>query len=141
MLKQSYTKDFFEQIRDGARQSAREIIPLILDLIKPTSVIDVGCGDGTWLSVFKEFGLKDFWGIDGDYVDKDTLQIPKEKLLVFDLTKPFHVAREFDLVVSLEVAEHLPLDSSESFVNTKGVFCSNAKCKRKPLSAFSCIMP
>src|SRR5206468_11403485 len=112
---QSYTKEFYKNQRAGSRQSAEAIVPLVLALIKPQSVIDVGCGLGTWLSVFEEFGVKDVLGIDGDYIDRNMLQIPNERFAAFDLKKPLHIDRRFDLVVSLEVAEHLPEECAKMF--------------------------
>jgi ribosomal protein L11 methylase PrmA len=67
-LVQLYTEQFYKDQRDSSRRSAREIVPLILTLIQPKSVIDVGCGVGTWLYVFKELGCKEIFGVDGDYV-------------------------------------------------------------------------
>ncbi|GAX42589.1 hypothetical protein NIES4075_35910 [Tolypothrix sp. NIES-4075] len=114
----TYTEDFFEFVRDGSIKSAKEIIPIIFDLIHPKSVIDVGCGTGTWLSVFQEHGVENIWGVDGDYVDKKNLEIPEDRFLSFDLKSPFSLDRQFDLVVSLEVAEHLPQDCAETFVDS-----------------------
>ena len=91
---------------------------MVLELIQPESVIDVGCGLGTWLRVFREFGVEDFLGIDGDHVDPKMLEIPKEQFLTFDLKRPFQIERQFDLVVSLEVAEHLPTDCAKIFVDS-----------------------
>ena len=34
--------------------SAHRIVPLIIGLVRPTSVIDVGCGTGTWLGAFTD---------------------------------------------------------------------------------------
>ncbi|MGB7441926.1 MAG: Wzt carbohydrate-binding domain-containing protein [Coleofasciculaceae cyanobacterium] len=113
-----YNQEFFEDLQTGSRQSAREIVPLILDLIKPQSVVDVGCGDGTWLSVFKEFGIQDCLGIDGEYVDQESLQIPQEEFLAHDLKLPWQIDKTFDLVISLEVAEHLPSECAESFIDS-----------------------
>ena len=89
-----------------------------MELVRPESVIDVGCGVGAWLSVFEECGLKDFYGIDGDYVDRNLLEIPEQWFFVSDLTKPIQLNRQFDLVVSLEVAEHLPDTCAEMFVDS-----------------------
>ncbi len=118
MHMQPYTGDFYKNIQEGSRQSAKETIPIIIELIQPKSVIDVGCGVGTWLSVFKEYGVEDILGVDGDYVDKKMLQIPENQFFSFDLKKSLEIGREFDLVVSLEVAEHLPNECAQTFVDS-----------------------
>jgi SAM-dependent methyltransferase len=116
MVSEHYTKSFYEEHREGAKRSAEAIAPLVLELLHSRSVVDVGCGDGNWLAVFHELGVKEILGIDGDYVDKDLLQIPQEYFRTFDLTKPFDLGRVFDLAVSLEVAEHLPADCAPALV-------------------------
>ena len=75
-----YNHDFFEALQEGSRQSAREIIPLIWELIQPQSVVDVGCGVENWLSVFKEFGIQNCLGIDGEYVDRAQLDRKSTRL-------------------------------------------------------------
>ncbi len=115
---QPYTQKFYKDQSVGSRRSAEAIVPLVLTLIKPQSVIDVGCGLGTWLSVFKEFGVQDVFGIDGDHVDRSMLQIPNERFTAFDLKKPIPINRQFDLVISLEVAEHLPEDCAKTFIHS-----------------------
>ncbi len=100
------------------KQSAREVVPLVLDLLQPASVIDVGCGLGTWLAVFEELGVKDILGIDGSDTASEQLEIPKEKFIPADLTQPLQISRRFDLVVCLEVAEHLPGTAAEAFIGT-----------------------
>ncbi|HJZ58105.1 MAG TPA: class I SAM-dependent methyltransferase [Gemmataceae bacterium] len=115
-MSQPYTSEFFAAHRDSARRSARAIVPLVLRLVPARSVIDVGCGEGTWLSVFAEHGVADVHGVDGDYVDRDRLEIPQDRFRAHDLTRPLHVDRTFDLAVSLEVAEHLPEDAADAFV-------------------------
>jgi len=93
-------------------------VPLVLDLIQPKTVVDVGCGVGTWLSVFREHGIDDVWGIDGEYIDRSLLMIPSERFIAADLTKHVDYCKDADLVVSLEVAEHLPANSADTFVET-----------------------
>jgi len=105
-------------MRNGATRSAEVIVPLVLQLLPVRSVLDVGCGDGSWLSVFRKLGVDDILGIDGDYVDPNSLQIPKDHFQAFDLTKPLILGRSFDLVISLEVAEHLPADCAGIFVES-----------------------
>jgi SAM-dependent methyltransferase len=111
-----YTAGFYDTIRAGARRSAQIVVPMVLKLIRANSVVDVGCGDGTWLAVFRELGVQDTLGLDGDYVDRQLLQIPPDQFIPSNLSRPFKVGRSFDLAVSLEVAEHLPAESAEGFV-------------------------
>jgi SAM-dependent methyltransferase len=115
---ENYSPEFFEKLREGARRSARAVIPAVLEYVRPASVIDVGCGTGAWLSAFREAGVEDVWGIDGAYVDVEHLEIPPERFLARDLARPFGMGRRFDLVLSLEVAEHLPPESAEAFVRS-----------------------
>lgn len=115
----TYSKNFFNINKRGSLKSARQIVPLVLKLIEPRSVIDVGCGMGAWLSVFKSGGVDDIFGIDGDYVEQSILLIPADKFLAHDLRKPLNsINRKFDLVVSLEVAEHISSEAEEYFINT-----------------------
>ena len=111
-----YTAEFFARQREQARRSAEVVVPLVLELTSPASIVDVGCGTGTWLTVFSELGIDDATGIDGEYVDERTLDIPRERFLARDLAAPLAVRRRFDLVLSLEVAEHLPRRSAATFV-------------------------
>jgi SAM-dependent methyltransferase len=96
----------------------RQIAPVIIELIKPESVIDIGCGLGTFLRVFKEQGVKDIIGIDGVWCDKKLLfeNIDPSEFIEKDLNQPFRLERLFDLVICLEVAEHLSQERAESFV-------------------------
>ena len=111
-----YTYAFYKKIAETARRSARHIVPTVLAYTEPKSVIDIGCGTGTWLSVFEENGIADFLGVDGDFVPKELLEIPTSRYVAFDLTRPFNCGRRFDLVISLEVAEHLPSHCAASFI-------------------------
>jgi hypothetical protein len=111
-----YSREFFDGQMDGSSRSASVVVPLVLSLFPVASVVDVGCGVATWSSVFLANGVKDILAIDGDYVDRSQLRIPKNLFLPRDLTKPLRLDRRFDLCVSLEVAEHLPPSRAASFV-------------------------
>jgi SAM-dependent methyltransferase len=113
-----YTDRFYADQRTGARSSARVVVPLVLSLVQARRVIDVGCGVGAWLATFREHGVEDVWGVDGDYVDRALLEIPRERFVAADLRQPFRMDPPFDLALSLEVAEHLPPESADTFVRT-----------------------
>ncbi|MBX9888399.1 MAG: class I SAM-dependent methyltransferase [Flavobacteriaceae bacterium] len=98
--------------------AAREMVPFLMDLVKPNSVVDVGCGTGTWLKVFEDNKISDFVGIDGAYVDKASLKIKLDSFVEHDLETFYESSSNFDLVISLEVAEHLKEQSAEVFIKT-----------------------
>lgn len=96
----------------------RQVVPEIMKLLQPNSVVDVGCGTGTWLKIFQEFGVQEILGIDGDYVDLSLLKIDRNFFKSFDLEKELKLESKFDLAISLEVAEHLKYESSDIFVKS-----------------------
>jgi putative flippase GtrA len=111
-----YSEDFYKEMRNPNLMSAKKIVPIVISYISPKSIVDVGCGEGIWASVFKSSGVKDICGIDGHWVKVDELTIPKENFIVKDLEKPLELGRKYSLAVSLEVGEHLSNESSETFV-------------------------
>jgi SAM-dependent methyltransferase len=115
MTSPRYDQEFFEYVNSGASRSARKLLPLLSDL-RVSSVLDVGCGQGAWLSVWQELGVDETVGVDGEYVDTNYLKISAKQFVVADLRKEFDLGRKFDFVQCLEVAEHLPASSAESLV-------------------------
>lgn len=113
---QAYTTEYFRRQQENSLLSAREIVPVLLELVHPNSVVDIGCGTGAWLSVFQEHGIKNVFGIDGPHIDRDMLTIDYNRFLNVDLSKAFDLGLKADLVTSLEVAEHLPPEAAETFI-------------------------
>ena len=101
-----YGSAFYARQMGTSEQSARVVLPLIFELLRPASVVDFGCGVGTWLSVARELGAGRVAGLDGGYVDRKLLKIAPEEFRPADLEHPAPVTG-FDLAMSLEVAEHL----------------------------------
>jgi len=115
-MSKSYGRIFYEVHRAGSRRSAEVILPIVFDLVRPRSVVDVGCGVGTWLAVCSELGARDVLGIDGDHVDRAMLRIPADAFMAADLLQPIQAGRRFDLVLCLEVAEHVPPGDAAALV-------------------------
>lgn len=112
-----YDHGFYADQSPGSTQSAEIVLPLVTRLLAPASVVDVGCGVGTWLKVAQELGISDVIGIDGAYARNAGLKIDDSCFVAADLASTVpDLGRRFDLAMSLEVAEHLPPQRSDGFV-------------------------
>jgi SAM-dependent methyltransferase len=111
-----YDNQFFNDIEAGALDSARAVVPVVVNLVQPENVVDFGCGRGAWLKAFRENGIETLLGMDGNYVDREKLLIEAHEFSCADLTTPIKLDRRFDLAICLEVAEHLPAKSSRTLV-------------------------
>jgi cyclopropane fatty-acyl-phospholipid synthase-like methyltransferase len=113
-------KDKFYGDRDAQTgHAARTILDLTLDLLPPVrSVVDVGCGVGTWLAVMRERGVGTIRGLDGAWVRRDLLTIPPESFVAVDLKERIPASERFDLAISVEVAEHLPPRCADTFADS-----------------------
>ena len=114
---QPYDSKFFKE-QQGAMQMAGVILPVVEKYVHPKSVVDIGCGIGSWIAMWKKlFGAK-VCGIDGDYVDHTQLLIDEEEFYPANLEGGWteSLDKKFDLVESLEVAEHLSPSRADSFV-------------------------
>ena len=116
-LSHTYTEKWFAKQGEGSLSSTQVAVPKIMRLVPNVrSVVDVGCGVGAWLAEFKARGVEVIKGYDGGGVTPEQLRIPLECFERIDLTTPPPVTRRYDMALSLEVAEHLPATSAESFV-------------------------
>lgn len=118
MSEMTYREVSYASWRDPSKRSARVVVPLILEWVRPASVVDVGCGLGMWASIFSELGVETVHGMDGCSVPTSELLIPENDFVAVDLSKRVETTRKYDLVVSLEVAEHLPAATAATFVQT-----------------------
>ena len=101
---------------DSAERSARVVVPLLVERLRPASVVDVGCGSGGWLKVFAEHGVDDVVGLDAPYVRPEALRIDPSSFVAQDLAEPFELERRFDLAISLEAAHYVPAERAPGLV-------------------------
>lgn len=83
---------------------------------KPSSLLDVGCGTGTWLKAALELGILDVTGIDGVAQTQEMLLFPLALFRHQDITLPWVLNRRYDCALCLEVAEHLDPQHAELLV-------------------------
>lgn len=114
-----YDSVFYKGQADGSLASARRVMDALFAFIgKPASILDVGCGIGTWGLAAAERGVGDYVGMDGNWVDRNSLVIPQSNFHFADFERPLTLlGRRFDLAISLEVAEHLTAAAGERLVS------------------------
>lgn len=109
----TYNDDFYARQRDESRRSADAVTPVLMEWFAPKSVLDVGCGVGTWCASFERQGVPVVTGLDGPWVDKKALQMKPEGFVSFDFAaapKPYAPPlpqKRYDLAISFEFLEHV----------------------------------
>jgi len=127
----NYDLQFMNYADRSSRHSAQTISRLLRKTLTIDSALDIGCARGTWLSAWQDAGVGEILGVDGDYVDASNLAISRERFVTADLALHLDLQRKFDLVQSLEVAEHIPEASADEFVgnlvrHSKGIILFSA---------------
>ena len=111
-----YDAGFYaDQVDDSARAAA-VILPIVFDALTPTSVVDIGCGQGAWLAAAGTLGATTLTGLDGAWVERDKLRDRRITFHPTDLAAEFARPARHDLCISVEVAEHVPLARADGFV-------------------------
>ena len=113
----TYSSDFYHYIDAGSRASAQVVSSLLLQEIEIASLVDIGAGHGAWAPVWQETGVAEVHAVDGAYVDQGQLAVSPQNFQSHDLAQPLDLQRSFDLVQSLEVAEHIAADRADIFVD------------------------
>jgi len=132
-MRTNYHQEFYRTNAEISSASARSILAVLLRIYPAQSVLDVGCGIGTWGRAGLELGLKTYRGVDGDYVDRKQLLVDPAHFSAGDLCQPLVLGQKFDLALCMEVAEHLPAATATTLVRSL--------CAHAPVVLFSAAIP
>src|SRR5688572_19014259 len=75
---------------------------IMAHLGEPKQALDVGCGDGTMLRVMYRMGID----VEGVELERSVVR-SSMKITQHDLSQPLALGRGFDLVLCIEVGEHM----------------------------------
>jgi len=118
-----HTPEELQQYENGTwtdleynRKARENIIPYVLNLFRNNinSVIDLGCGNGSWLVVCTSYGVETVLGVDLYCPDK-YLRLSSKEFIRFDVaSEELRIGKMFDLAIGIETAEHI----EEPYANT-----------------------
>jgi len=102
-----YPAEWHRIYSDMTGESARRVLPPLLDRFGARSLIEIGCGQGHWSLAASCHGISDLLAIDGPWNDRQALLIAPQAYRAAQLEQPLELGRRFDIAVCLEVAEHV----------------------------------
>jgi hypothetical protein len=116
----NYDSTFYNNVNITSLESAEIILPKLLELFssKIKTAVDFGCAEGVWLRKLMDLGINEVLGIDGPWVQQTALKIPADSFITANLGEQIVLKKKYDLAISLEVAEHIPQASAETFVHS-----------------------
>lgn len=118
-------KFYLKTLREDRQRSYKLLAKLIQEEFQPASIVDFGCGAGWVLHYCKLNGIGDIVGCEPN---KNVKSVASESIssniLQMSLTDDLDLGRQFDLAVSLEVAEHIPFEYSSQVIQN---ICRHSK--------------
>lgn len=114
-----YGQDFYNSQIYGSLLSAQVYLFHLFSIWGvPESVADLGCGRGAWLATCRDLGVRRTVGFDGDWNSQGDMLDRNIEFHPVNLEMELLLTDTFDLAISLEVAEHLQPESSDTFVES-----------------------
>lgn len=128
-----YDARFFEEWgrgNDAYVTSARIVAQAIYDMFRPESLVDLGCGCGVYSQYFIEKGVR-VLAIDGAQAPAaHAFPVP---VRLADVTVPIDGERDdYSLTLCLEVAEHIPGEFVDPFLDNVTRFSSRVVMSAAP---------
>ena len=115
--KKLYDEGFFKSVKDINMRFAETLVPIVSQFADIKSVVDFGCGVGCWLKAFSDCNSLDYMtGYDGEWLRGNELLVDENDIIYTDLSNRVVTEKKYDLVISLEVAEHCPDTSADVFI-------------------------
>jgi len=119
MINKRYNEKYYNRHFIKYRDWENKVGEYLYKELKPNSVLDLGCGVGSYLEGFFNSGCKYLLGIELSYNQSKKYIVNKISSFIIegDVTKDLDLGCKFDCVISFEVGEHIKPDGTEIFIN------------------------
>lgn len=114
----AYPEVFYDNQISGSRRSAYVILSHLFEFYQPQSLVDVGCGRGAWLAAAESLGVQSLRGLDGSWVHQYGLISKNIEFTPANLEENLDLGQQYDLCISVEVAEHISKDKANQFIES-----------------------
>lgn len=114
--KDVYTADWLRRVEAMERDSAVTMAHTIAHELCPTSVLDLGAGPCAHANALATYGCE-VLAVDGS-VHAARFASSTVRFMVADLRRPLDLQRTFDVVLCLEVAEHISEEAEDILCET-----------------------
>lgn len=113
-----YNEQYYERmLNDDALRDMEMFCEVLCSMYSPETVLELGCGTGRTLLPFHERGIE-VRGVDRSSHALEISPLPGEYLDLHDLRESYNADRSYDLVLSLEVLEHIPEEYEDVLVES-----------------------
>lgn len=128
-----YDESYYRKHEKGSYNSAITILEYILSFYKFNSLIDLGCGMGTWCKAASDLGVENILGLDQHVYEQQYMLISDKNYIRFNLKNKLNGYGPFDIAISVEVAEHIDNTYVDSFIRNV--------CSQSNVVLFSAALP
>lgn len=113
-----YGSDYYDRMdRDSALRDGEILSDVILQYYSPQNVLELGCGTGRLLYPYQNNDIE-VHGVDLSKTAKSVSKLPDERFEIHDLTEPYETSQNYDLILCIEVLEHLPESAADTVVKS-----------------------
>jgi 2-polyprenyl-3-methyl-5-hydroxy-6-metoxy-1,4-benzoquinol methylase len=113
-----YGREYYERMdRKEALEDCKKFSEVILANYDQENIIEFGCGTGRLLYDFYNNDVE-VHGLELSKIAQDVSQLPSGKVETHDLKKPYYPKQTYDIVLCVEVLEHLPEYATETIVSS-----------------------
>lgn len=111
-----YDERYFLWHKNNTEKYIKTSTEILINLLKPKSIIDFGCGIGYTLETAFNMGIRDLVGIEISLIAKKYTNEKIKNLIINADCSEILETKKYDLVICTEVFEHIEPKNSENLL-------------------------